>query len=235
MKKRNSASRVIGYIRVSTDDQQLGPVSQLNILSKYCCERLQANLVGVFSDLGVSGADPIDRRPGLLEALRAIKEKEAGILLVAKRDRIARDLIIGAMIERQVESLGAIVVSADGTGNGDAPEALLMRNIVTSFAEYERQLIRARTKAALGVKKARNERVGQIPIGKKLAQDGRSLEVCDEEEHVLKEIMELKKLGMSYNNIVNRLNSTGVPSRGSRWHVTTVRRIFARTLSETSL
>ena len=50
------------------------------------------------------------------------------------------------------------------SGNGDGPEHALPRNIVAAFAEYERALIRARTRAALAVKRARSERVGQDAV-----------------------------------------------------------------------
>ena len=69
-------------------------------------------------------------------ALDALAAEGAGVLLVAKRDRLARDIVVGAVVERLVEREGARVLSADGTGNGDRPEDQLMRNLVASFATY---------------------------------------------------------------------------------------------------
>ena len=77
---------------------------------------------------------------------------------------LARDVVVSGMVERLVERVGGKVLSADGTGNGDGPEHALPRNIVAAFAEYERALIRARTRAALAVKRARSERVGQDAV-----------------------------------------------------------------------
>jgi len=97
--------------------------------------------------------------------------------LVAKRDRWGRDVIAVAMIERLVAKRGARVVSAAGEDtDSDDPASLLMRRLIDSFAEYERALIAARTRAALGAKRRRGERVsGIIPFGFRLAGDGRTL------------------------------------------------------------
>ncbi|MBK8696886.1 MAG: recombinase family protein [Deltaproteobacteria bacterium] len=59
----------------------------------------------------------------------------------------------------------ARVVSADGVGNGDTPADQFMRTILDGAAAYERELIRARTRAALKAKRARGERAGNVPWG----------------------------------------------------------------------
>ena len=65
-----------------------------------------------------------------MEAIDALADRKAGILLVAKRDRLARDVMYAAMVERLVERNGAKVQSSDGIGNGNTPEAILMKNIM---------------------------------------------------------------------------------------------------------
>jgi len=47
------------------------------------CEGQKAALVAVFEDIGVSGAAPLEKRPGLAEALERLAEEGAGVLLVA--------------------------------------------------------------------------------------------------------------------------------------------------------
>ena len=163
--------KAILYVRVSTAEQHLGPEAQRE------AAQLWATAAGVtirqtFTDHGISGGKglnglelDLEQRPALLEAIDALEEGE--ILLVAKRDRLARDAILAGLIERLIARKGASIASADGTGNGDGPEAQLLRHIVNAFAEYERLLIKARTKSALAVKKAKGERTGQIPYGKR--------------------------------------------------------------------
>ncbi|MGH9601658.1 MAG: recombinase family protein, partial [Terriglobales bacterium] len=75
------------------------------------CQVRQANrgaaLAEVFTDEGVSGGVSLDQRPGLLAALVALKDHDASVLLVAKRDRLARDVLVAAMVERLAERTGA--------------------------------------------------------------------------------------------------------------------------------
>jgi len=176
----------------------------------------------------VSGGLELDKRPGLLAALDALRSHNATVLLIAKRDRIARDVLIAAMVERLAERAGAQVVSADGSGNGDSPEALLMRNIVNAFSQYERALIRSRTRAALAVKRARQERTGVVPFGYKLAADGVHLEASGSEQVIIESVRQMRSEGLSIRAIAAKLNEQGIAARGSRWHATTVVRLLER-------
>lgn len=231
--------KAILYIRVSTSEQNLGPEAQREAADAWA--RAQGvDIREVFTDHGISGGKGIngfeldlDKRPALLHAIDSLESEE--ILLVAKRDRLARDSILAGMIERLVARKGAKIVSADGAGNGDGPEAQLLRNIVNAFAEYERLLIKARTKSALAIKKTKGERVGQIPYGKKLADDGIHLEDDSKEQEVIKDIIRLRDEGSSLRAIARELNARGVPARqqpGSKrqpeWRHVIVSRIIAR-------
>ncbi len=153
------------------------------------------------------------------------------MLLVAKRDRLARDVAVAALIERLVERQKARVLTADGTGNSDGPEGVLMRGILDVLAQYERALIRARTKAALAVKKARRELVGSAPFGygPELGVDGRPLPDAklvpvESEQAALRRIRELAAAGVSHVRIATALGAEGFAPRGKRWHATTVAR-----------
>ena len=220
------AKRVVGYVRVSTDDQALGPVAQRDALARWCAAH-GAELVDVFEDIGVSGAAPLDARPGLLAAVDALAERGAGVLLVAKRDRLARDPMVAAMIERLAERDGARVLSAAGEGTeGTDPTAILMRRIVDAFAEYERLMIRARTRSALAVKKGRGERTGSVPYGYRLAADGVHLEADPGEARAVALVRALRAEGLSLRAIGERLEAEGLrPRGGARWHPDTVARI----------
>jgi DNA invertase Pin-like site-specific DNA recombinase len=131
------------------------------------------------------------------------------------------------MVERLAERHGARVVSADGAGNGDDPAAILMRRMVDAFAEYERALIRARTRSALAVKAARGERVGAIPYGFR-ALEGGHLEGEPAEQAILTRVRALRASGATFQSIVDTLNAAGVPARGKRWHLATVHALATR-------
>jgi DNA invertase Pin-like site-specific DNA recombinase len=120
-----------------------------------------------------------------MEAVSALKRGD--VLIVAKRDRLGRDVIEVALIERLVSKRGARVVSAAGEGTeSDDPSGLLMRRLIDSFAEYERLIIGARTKSALAAKRRRVERTSRFaPYGFQIARDGRRLDVNHDEQRVL--------------------------------------------------
>jgi DNA invertase Pin-like site-specific DNA recombinase len=132
------------------------------------------------------------------------------------------------MVERVLAKSGAAVVSAGGEGTGDSPADLLMRRMVDAFAEYERQLIKARTRAALAVKKSRGERVGQVPFGYQLAADGVTVVEHAAEQRVIALVTELRANGLSIRAITAHLNDSATPSRGKRWHPTSVARLLKR-------
>jgi len=161
--------RAIGYLRVSTDQQAesgLGLKAQEAAI-RSAASRLRLDLIRVFIDGGMSGKLAIEHRPVLLEAVGALRRGD--MLLVAKRDRLGRDVIAVAMIERLIAKRGARVVSAAGEGTeNDDPSAMLMRRLIDSFAEYERLIISARTRAALAAKRKRGERTS--PLTQKIVQ-----------------------------------------------------------------
>lgn len=219
--------KAIGHIRCSTEDQHLGPDAQRKALERWC-QVNGAELVEVHEDLGVSGGAPLDKRPGLMDSIDAVKTHRADVLLVAKRDRLARDVMVSAMVERLVEKAGARVLSTDGTGNGEGPEAEMMRGIIDVFAQYERALIRSRTKAGLAVKRARSERIGGVRYGYQLTADGVHVAPNPTEQAILDRIIAMHRDGLSIRSIAATLNGDAVPARGSRWHSTTIARLLKR-------
>lgn len=219
------ASRAVVYLRVSTEDQNLGPEAQRAAIERWA-RSAGVQLVATFEDR-ISGATPPEDRPGLCAAIEALRHHGAGILVAMKRDRLARDVVIAATIERLAIAAGARVVTADGVSVENTPEGALMRTLIDAFAAYERALIRSRTKAALATKRARGERVsGRAPIG--YAFDGARLVPAQHEQRALEIARELRAAGNSFQSIADHLNESNIPCRGGRWHVTTLVRVLAR-------
>jgi site-specific DNA recombinase len=222
----------VGYIRVSTDDQSLSPAAQRHAIEHWCRGR-GLRLVAVEEDLGVSGATPVDKRPGLLRALDTVETHRGTALVIARRDRLARDVLVSAVVERLLARHGATIVSVDGSGNGDSPEAQLMRTLVDAFAQYERALIRARTKSALAARKRAGLRTGRVPYGYRLAEDGQRLEQCPTEQQTIKRALELHMIGMSQRVIAEQLNTEGHRGRNNagaptRWSRCTIGALLRR-------
>ena len=221
--RAGNAKSAVAYLRVSTDRQELGPEAQRAAIESWAAAN-GVLVVGWHVDQ-VSGAAAIDQRPGLLAALSAVKAEKAGVLVVAKRDRLARDVVVSAMVENAAAAAGARVVSADGVGNGDTAADGFMRTILDAAAAYERALIRARTKAALGAKKARGERAGAVPYGFVADADGK-LTKSDAEQAVISNVLELRAAGLSLRAVVAELSNRGLVSRsGKSFQLTQVARM----------
>lgn len=112
--KATHSARVIAYLRVSTEQQAesaLGLEAQETAV-RSAADRLRLDVVRVFVDGGTSGKLGIENRPVLLEAVAALRRGD--VLLVAKRDRLRRDVVAVALIERLIAKRGATVVSSAG-------------------------------------------------------------------------------------------------------------------------
>lgn len=204
----------IGYLRVSTDDQKLGAEAQRAAIEAWAA-REGVSVVAWHVDAGISGRSDIADRPALIAALAELRAVRAGVLVVAKRDRLARDVLVAATIERAAAACGAKVLSAEGTGNGDSAADAFMRTILDGAAAYERALIRARTVAALQAKRARGERAGEVPFGFSADAAG-MLSPNAAELAVVAIVRELRAAGMPLRAIVTELAKREVASRSGR-------------------
>lgn len=217
----------VGYVRVSTEEQSLGPDAQRAAIERWA-ESRGVRVAVVFEDHGISGGAPAEKRPGLVAALDALRAHGAGLLVAAKRDRIARDTVIAAMVEQAAGRAGALLTTADGSSDGAGPEGQLMRGIVDVFAAYERGVIKSRTRAALAVKRTRGERTGQVPYGFRLAADGVHLEENGAETTVIRQIRALRAAGLSLRGVTTECARRGIISRvGRPLALTQVARICA--------
>lgn len=220
--------KVIGYLRVSTDQQAesgLGLDAQRIACEEYA-KKVGCDQIEIFKDEGLSGSLSLDKRPGMLAAISSLKKGD--ILVVAKRDRLGRDPLVVAMIEAAISRKEARIVSTAGEGtDSDDPSSILMRRMIDAFGEYERLVIKARTKAALGAKKSRGERVGHIPFGYKLAEDGLHIEADELEKDILRQMRELRRNGLSIRDIADEMNRREAFNRGqAKWNHASIHRVM---------
>lgn len=139
---------LIGYVRVSTQDQHLE--LQKDALEKTGCEK-------IFTDIA-SGAKT--ERKGLEEALTYLRQGDT--LVVWKLDRLGRSLkhlieVVNDLSERNI-GFQSIQEKIDTT----TPGGKLIFHIFASLAEFERDIIRERTKAGLEAARVRG-RLGGRP------------------------------------------------------------------------
>lgn len=208
--------RAVAYARVSTDAQVasgLGLEAQ-EAATRELAGRLGVELAASFRDEGLSGTTPLDRRPGLLDAIASLGKGD--VLLVARRDRLGRDVVAVALIEREVARRGARVASAAGEGSElEGPTGKLVRTILDAVAAFELAAIALRTRAALRAKRARGERAGNVPFGFRAGEGGR-LEPDPREVAARARIAELRAGGASLREVAAKLEEEGVRGRTGR-------------------
>jgi DNA invertase Pin-like site-specific DNA recombinase len=217
----------VAYVRLSGDERVRG--NELDVQRERvtaCAHREGMRLVAVYEDRDASGSTPLAARPGLSQALDVVRAQTADVLLVARRDRIARDSLVRALIEREFEQAGGRVVYAEGGMDGDSPENQLVRQVVRSIAEYERAALVARLTAARAAKKARGGYAGgRPPFGYRA--HGKALVPDEEQAAVVRWIFDrVARDGWSTRSIARALDEER--KLGRRWRAPDVWTILRR-------
>lgn len=139
---------LIGYARISTDEQNLA--MQLDALRLAGCQQ-------VFCDEGISGA--ATERRALNEALASL---EAGdVLVVWKLDRLGRSLAHLIQITTRLEQDGIGFRSLSEAIDTTTASGRLLFHVMGAIAEFERGLISERTRAGMAAAKARGRHLGR--------------------------------------------------------------------------
>lgn len=231
--------RVVGYVRVSTDEQAKEGVSldaQRTRLAAYAVAR-RLDLAGFEEDAGVSAKSL--QRPGLARALARLESGEAEGLLVAKLDRLTRSVVdLQTLVTSHFgEAGGAQLLSLSESVDTRKANGRMLLNLMISVAQWEREIICERTAEALAHKRGRGERVGTVPYGFRVVDDGRrsksgrpaALEVDEGEAAGLALVAELHSKHKSLREIAAALQAGGFPTRSGRpWRHSTIQRILQR-------
>jgi len=221
----------IGYIRVSSEEQAdsgLGLEAQRQRIRAYC-EMKGLHLVTIFEDAGVSGGKALATRPDGARLLAEVR-KNKPVLVVAKFDRLFRSVADAAQTITDFDKKGIELVSIAEGFDMCSPYGRAMAQMASVFAELERAMIRERTKAAMNVKRGRNERMShEVPFGWDEGTAG-ILVWNDREQQTIAWMKTARGQGKSLRQIAALLNDQGVePKRAKRWLHSSVLRILART------
>ncbi len=221
---------VIGYVRVSTEQQASEGISleaQKGKISAWC-ELHGYTLAGLFVDAGLSGKRA-DNRPELLKALDAVT-KCSGVLLVYSLSRLARSTKDTLAISDRLEKANADLVSLSEKIDTTSAAGKMVFRMLAVLAEFERDLVSERTVAALQHKRNRGGRMGQVPFGFAVAADGDTLIPAENEQRVIRRVIELRREGRTLKAIAEQLTFERFPNKSGRiqWNTTQIHRLLNR-------
>lgn len=218
--------KAVIYTRVSTAEQGksgLGLQAQLESVTEFC-KTESIEVVAHFEEVETGkGFDALDKRPQLQKAL-AMAKKEGASLIVAKLDRLSRNVaFISALMETKV----SFIVAQLGK-DADA----FMLHLYAALSEKERELISQRTKAALSILKAKGVKLGNnvnLDDARLIGHATNRKEATDFADNVLPMVKQLRDKGEPLVAIADKLNSLGVKTRrGGKWYASTVTNILKR-------
>lgn len=220
---------VVGYCRVSTDGQvgedRFGIDSQKQTIMEYC-ERHGMQISDWYVDEGVSGVS--ESRPALDGLLFGeIKNPPVEAVIVAKSDRIARDIKLYFYYMMVLKKKNMDLISAteevvnDDTGLGNVYKSLML-----FVAEQERKNITRRTSGGRMMKAATGGYSGgQAPMGYRV--ENGNLVIDEEEAKVVRFIFARKRAGETMLSTVSALNEAGLKTRrGKPFVISTVQSIW---------
>lgn len=207
--------RVLGYLRVSTEEQgdsRAGLESQEAAIRAEV-ERRGWDLIDLRAD--VASGKSMRRRDELGRTLRDLRDGNADGLVVAKLDRLSRSVLDFASIMEAAAAEGWSINVLDLGIDTTTPNGELVANIMISMAQWERRIIGERTRTALAAVKARGTHVGRK---------------SNVEPETMRLIRVLRGEGKSYAGIATALEREGVATaQGGKWHAATVRKLYQST------
>lgn len=222
---------IYSYMRLSTDeDKQSNSFEvQQQVITEYAKENGLEPILKTFKDTK-SGAK-LEQRSGLMEMLNTIKSNDK--VIVYKIDRLSRDVLQMGWIRTELARKGCELIIIDSKNDTNDPMANLMEQIVTAFADYERQMIKSRIQATMDLKKSKGHKLGgSVPFGYDTKEDSEGTLVLvknEDEQKVIQSIKRYKAKGLSLGAIAKRLNERGIKTKnGKEFQSMQIKRILER-------
>lgn len=205
--------RIIGYTRVSTDEQALsglGLADQEKRLREHVSLRHEDRLVQIITDDGQS-ASTLDR-PGLHRALALLAAGRADAIMVAKLDRLSRSTVDFGLLLEWLRDTDKALITLDLGVDTSTASGEMVAGVMIVVAQWERRAISERTKAALAALRAKGKPTGRPAVA--------------DDPQLLTRIREMYNggQGKTLRQIAEILNAEGVPTlRGAaQWRVSSV-------------
>lgn len=209
-----ATGQAVTYVRVSGKGQADGdgPERQRQAIARFA-QASKLSVVEEYSDLGVSGTKELSDRPGLARLIDRLESNGVRTVIIERADRLARDLMVQEVILSQFAKIGARILTADGVDltSSDDPTRRLIRQVLGAVAEFEKNVLVLKLRAARERKRSRGERVeGVKPYGYHPAENA-----------VIERMRQLRRKPakghrLAFNAIAARLNAEGHRNRAGR-------------------
>lgn len=221
MTQSGETLRLVGYSRVSTEEQSTEGVSldaQESRLRAYAIAH-GAELVSLERDEGVSGKIAPERRSGLVSALSCVRSGDAEGLLVTKLDRLSRTTRHVLDLVDTARRHGWRLVSVSEHLDTGSAAGRMVLTVLAALAEMERAQVGERTSEALAqVAREGRVRSHRLPFGWRTesgsdrAKKGQKemLVAHPEEQAIRSRMLELRADGLGAHRIAGRLNGDGI-------------------------
>ncbi len=228
-RKTRQRPRLIGYARVSSDEQARNGVSlssQRQRIRAYA-EANDCELIRVASDDGVSGFKAPDKRPAMARALESIKNSEADGIVAIALDRLSRNAIETMLLIERSEREGWRLIAMDLALDTGTSTGKMTAHVLAAVAQMYRDQISERTQDALNrVAQDGRARSGQIPFGFRTSRGGTRSTKGDRsplvkhagEQKILATARRMRKNGRTLQAVADHLNRRGHRTRnGKLW------------------
>ena len=230
MNPTSQSRDVVAYFRVSTAEQANEGVSldaQAAKASAWCTLSGMA-IAATYTDAGLSGKRA-DNRPALQRALADVTARR-GVLVVYSLSRLSRSTRDAIAISERLNKAGAELVSLTESIDTTTASGRAFFGVMSVMAQLEREQLAERTTAAMQHKKSKGERVGAVPFGYDLDDDGVHLTPNASEQEIIDLVHQLRDEGFSMRAIADELTRQGVTTKtgNQSWNFGSVRRILER-------
>jgi len=208
----------VAYVRRSRAEQRqrvFHPDRQLAQLEAYC-DQQGLHLCADLRDEGTTGITPLTQRPGGQELVQLVAEGQVGHLVVASLDRLFTKPAEAIRYVREVRARGLTLPILDVGGKVlklSGAEGELFLRIATDLVRMQRKAHGEHVKTALTQKKSRGERVGTIPYGWQLDDDGRTLIPNPAERALAQRARAMQGDGIPVRRIAAILSGEGARTR----------------------
>jgi len=182
-----------------------------------------------YSDEGISGAKEAANRPNVARLMADVRAGLIQAVIVLDLSRLSRVTRLTLELVDEMRRAGVAFVSIKESFDTDTPSGYLMMTMMAALAEYERELIRMRTRAALGELSRRDgDAGGRLPFG--YVRDvtmPNKVRVERAAAQRVRRIFAWRDEGLTLRAIAAQLNKMTQSPRGARWHASSVAAVLA--------